>query len=90
MENVFKYYQFSEFFKDESDTFSGNQICFTELNARHFLIFEKNNELYSLFVAKYKSKQEIGKIQPEIVELVVGNYDKSLPEHRIALRQYLG
>jgi hypothetical protein len=41
MENVFKYYEFTDFFKDESGVFSGNQICFTALNDTHFLIFEK-------------------------------------------------
>jgi hypothetical protein len=25
-----------------------------------------------------------------ILELLIENYDKSLPEHRIAMRQYLG
>ncbi|MDD7913459.1 hypothetical protein [Polaribacter ponticola] len=41
MENVFKYYEFSLFKKDESGSFSGNDIAFTELNSTHFLIFEK-------------------------------------------------
>tara|TARA_R110002049_G_scaffold158121_1_gene323046 strand:- start:961 stop:1233 length:273 start_codon:yes stop_codon:yes gene_type:complete len=90
MDNVFKYYEFSDFFKDESDTFSGNEICFTVLNDTHFLIFEKNGSEYNLFVSKYNQKKDIGHKAPEILELVIGNYDKSIPEHRIALRQYLG
>jgi hypothetical protein len=90
MENIFKYYQFSDFFKDESEAFSGNKICYTELNATHYLIFEKNKEVYNLFVSKYKTRHEIGKKKPEILEVVIENYDKSIPEHRIALRQYLG
>jgi hypothetical protein len=90
MENIFKYYQFSAFLKDESSAFSGNQIAYTELNKTHYLIFEKKDEVYNLFVSKYGSRQEIGKIKPEILELVVENYDKSIPAHRVALRQYLG
>ena len=90
MENVFKYFEFSDFFKDESDAFSGNDICFTELNETHFLVFEKINEVYNLYVSKFHQKKDIGFKPPEILELVVGGYDKSLPEHRIALRQYLG
>jgi hypothetical protein len=41
-------------------------------------------------VSKYSKKSDIGNKQPEILELLVTNYDKSNPEHRIALRRYLG
>ena len=51
---------------------------------------QKENEIYNLYVSRYKNHHEIGTVKPEIVELVVGNYDKSIPEHRIALREYLG
>ena len=88
MENVLKYYEFSDFFKDKSDTFSGNEISFSELNDTHFLIFEKNKESYNLFVSRYTSKNEIGVKPPEILETLVENYDKSIPEHRIAIRRY--
>ena len=90
MENVFKYFEFSDFFKDESGMFSGNEICFTVLNETHFLIFEKINNTYNLHVSKYNNKAEIGVKAALILELVVENYNKSLPEHRIAMRQYLG
>lgn len=89
MENVFKYYEFSEFILDKSDTFSGNEISFTELNETHFLIFEKNNSSYNLYVSRYQNKKDIGSKSPEILELLVENYDKSIPEHRIAIKQYL-
>ncbi len=89
MENVFKYYEFSLFRKDESDTFSENEIAFTELNATHFLIFEKKDKIYNLYVSRYASKNEIGIKPPEILELLVENYDKDIPEHRIAIKQYL-
>ena len=89
MENVLKYYEFSSFFKDESNVFSGNEISFTALNDTHFLIFEKNNLDYTLYVSKFKHKNEIGKQPPEILELLVEKYDKSIPEHRIAIKQYL-
>lgn len=88
MENVFKYYQFSEFFKDESGTFSSNEISFSELNNTHFLIFEKTNSTFNLYVSRYKNRKEIGKNAPDILEILVENYDKSIPEHRIALKQY--
>ncbi|GAB7257778.1 hypothetical protein [Polaribacter sp. OB-PA-B3] len=89
MENVFKYFEFSDFFKDQSGSFSGNEICFTDLNDTHFLIFEKDGLQYNLYVSKFLNKKEVGYKQPEILELVVSNYNKSKPEHRIALRQYL-
>lgn len=89
MENVFRYYEFSDFFIDKSEVFKGNEICFSELNAQHFLIFEKNNEKFNLYVSKYESKSKIGLNPPEILELLVENYDKSLPEHRVILRQYV-
>jgi hypothetical protein len=89
MENVFKYYEFSTFFLDTSGTFSGNEISFTELNETHFLIFEKKNSNYNLFVSRYQSKKDIGVKSPEILELLVENYDKSIPAHRIAIKQYL-
>ncbi|MDG1039455.1 MAG: hypothetical protein P8H13_00250 [Polaribacter sp.] len=88
MTNVFLYYDFNSFFKDASDTFSGNDICFSELNAEHFLIFEKNGEHYNLYVSKYKSKKEVGKKKPIILEMIIQNYDKSIPEHRVAIRRY--
>jgi len=89
LENVFKYYEFSDFFEDKSGSFSGNEICYTVLNTEHFLIFEKEKNAYNLYVSKYQSEKKIGSKPPEILELLVKNYDKSLPEHRIVLRQYL-
>ena len=89
MENVFKYYEFSDFFKDTSDSFSGNEISFTELNETHFLIFEKNKDAYNLYVSRYLQKNDIGVNAPEILELLVENYDKSIPAHRIMIKQYL-
>jgi len=88
MTNVFLYFDFSSFFKDISDAFSGNDICYSELNATHFLIFEKNKENYNLYVSKYTSKKDIGVNPPEILEFLIENYDKSIPEHRIAIRRY--
>lgn len=93
MENVFKYYEFSDFFIDKSEAFSGEEICFTELNSEHFLIFKKNNlkgkDTYDLYVSKFSSKNEIGVKPPKILELLVNDYDKSIPEHRVVLRKYL-
>lgn len=89
MENVLKYYEFSDFFKDNSQAFSGNEISFSELNDTHFLIFERTNDVYNLYVSKYKNKKEIGVKPPEILELLVENYDKSIPEHRLMIKQYL-
>ncbi len=89
MENIFKYYEFTDFFTDKSGSFSGNEICYTILNEQHFLIFESKSEKFDLYVAKYGSEKEIGIKQPEILELLVENYDKSIPKHRIILRQYL-
>ncbi|QTE23757.1 hypothetical protein [Polaribacter cellanae] len=89
MNNILDYYEFSNFFKDESGSFSGNEISFTELNETHFLIFEKEKEQFNLYVSKYSGKKDIGKKEPEILELVVKNYDKSISEHRVALRKYV-
>lgn len=89
MENIFKYYQFSEFFQDKSDTFSNNEISYTELNSTHYLIFEKKDGIYNLYVSRFKNRKEIGLNSPEILELLVENYDKSIPEHRVIIRQYL-
>jgi hypothetical protein len=88
MENVFKYYEFSPFKKDTSHTFSGNDISYSELNETHFLIFERLEDQYNLYISRYKDKHDIGVKPPEIVELLVENYDKSIPEHRIAIRRY--
>lgn len=89
MESVFKYYEFSDFFTDKSQTFSDNEISFTELNETHFLIFEKKENSYNLYVSRYQNKKEIGVKAPEIAELLVENYDKSIPEHRLMIKQYL-
>lgn len=88
MENVFKYYEFSPFKKDISQTFHGNEISFSELNETHFLIFERSGTQYNLYVSRYAHKKDIGVRPPEIVEMLVENYDKSIPEHRIAIRRY--
>ncbi len=90
MENIFKYFDFSPFKKDDSNAFNGNQISYSELNAQHFLIFEKEQDIFNLYVSKYSKKADIGNKSPEILELLVTNYDKSNPEHRVALRRYLG
>ncbi|TCI85569.1 hypothetical protein [Tenacibaculum sp. M341] len=89
MENVLKYYEFSDFFEDKSKTFLGEKIAYTELNEQHFLIFENKNETYNLYVSKFQKKEDIGLKPPEILELLVKNYDKSLSEHRVVLRKYL-
>jgi len=88
MTNVFLYYDFTSFFKDESGSFSGNEICYSELNENHFMIFEKKEENFNLYVSKYESKKDIGVSSPEILEILIENYDKSIPEHRIAIRRY--
>jgi len=88
MINVFLYYDFSPFFKDESGVFNGNEICYSELNPEHFLIFEKNNKNYNLYISKYNSKKEVGKNKPVILETVIEKYDKSIPDHRVAIRRY--
>lgn len=87
MTNVFLYYNFSPFFQDNSGAFS-SEICFSELNSEHFLIFEKDNNVYNLYVTKFESKNAIGKKKPVILEMLVKNYDKSIAEHRVALRRY--
>ena len=89
MENVLKYYEFSTFFKDNSNSFSGNEISYSELNSTHFLIFEIKEDTYNLYVSKYVHKNEIGVKPPEILELLIEDYDKSIPEHRLAIKQYL-
>lgn len=89
MENILKYYEFSPFQKDHSNSFNGNEIAYSELNSKYFLIFEKEANHYNLYVSKYKSKREIGSRPPEILELLIKKYDKSNPEHRIAIRRYL-
>lgn len=89
MENVLRYYEFSEFFQDESETFEGKKISYTSLNSEHFLIFTQANNIYDLYVSKYSSEKEIGKKPPQILELLMKNYDKSIPEHRVILRKYL-
>lgn len=89
MENVFLYYNFTEFFKDESGVFSGNQICLSQLNEEHFMVFEKKAENYNLYVSKYNSKKDVGMNKPEILELLIENYNKSIPDHRVLLRKYL-
>ena len=89
MENVLKYFGFSEFFRDTSAAFSGHEICYTELNATHFLIFEKNITSLNLYASRFTNKKDIGVQRPEILELVVKDYDKSIPAHRVALRKYL-
>ena len=89
MENVLRYYEFSDFFEDKSGAFEGNSISYTSLNEEHFLIFVKNKEQYDLYVSKYGSEKEIGSEPPEILELLMKNYDKSIPEHRVILRKYL-
>ena len=89
MENVLKYYEFSEFKKDNSEAFSNNEIAYTELNETHYLIFEKEQDQYNLYVSKFNSRNEIGNKKPIILELLVSNYDKSKPEHRLAIKQYL-
>ena len=88
MENVFKYFEFSSFFTDQSGSFSSNEIAYSELNSEHFLIFEKDEESYHLYVSKYSGKKAIGNAKPEILELLIKNYDKSNPAHRIAIRRY--
>ncbi|WP_298767579.1 hypothetical protein [uncultured Polaribacter sp.] len=89
MDTILDYFEFSDFFTDKSEAFSGNEIAIRALNETHFLIFEKENEQFNLYVSRYVHKKDVGKNKPEILELVVKNYKKSLPEHRIALRKYI-
>ena len=88
MENIFKYYEFSDFFLDVSGVFSENEISYSVINETHFLIFEKKNSSYNLYVSKYHQKKDIGVRKPEILELLIENYNKSIPAHRVAIKQY--
>ena len=78
MENVLKYYEFSLFIKDESTAFHGNQIAFTELNATHFLIFEKKEDAYNLYVSRYSHKNEIG-VKPPTEDETGSHFVVQLP-----------
>jgi len=89
LENVFKYYDFSDFFTDTSEKFSGNKICYSEINSNHFLIFEENDSNYNLYISKYNTIKDIGLKAPEILELLVLNYDKTKASHRKLIKQYL-
>ncbi len=89
MENVLRYYEFSPFLKDQSNTFNNNEISFSILNDTHFLIFEKEDTDYNLYVTKYSNVEDIGVNPPLIIEELIKKYDKSLPEHRMAIKQYL-
>jgi len=88
MENVLKYFEFGEFFEDKSGTFKDNQIAISQLNSQHFLIFERVEETYNLYVSKYAAKKLVGREKPEILELLIADYDKVNPAHRIAIRRY--
>ncbi|QMU65566.1 MAG: hypothetical protein GKR88_15600 [Flavobacteriaceae bacterium] len=90
MESILKYYEFSPFIKDTSQTFGKNEISYFELNTTHFLIFEKDGDEYNLYISKFKNEKEIGKKPPEIIELLVKSYDKSNSKHRVAIRKYIG
>ncbi|EAR11523.1 hypothetical protein PI23P_06266 [Polaribacter irgensii 23-P] len=89
MDNVFKYYEFSDFFMDTSGMFFNNEISYSSLNDTHFLIFEKKEATYNLYVSKYNNNKEIGVHPAIILELLVTDYDKGNPAHRIAIKQYL-
>ena len=89
MEKIFFFDEFSEFFTDTSEQFSGNQISYTEINSNHFLIFEKIDSSYNLYISKYTSVKNIGISSPEILELLVKEYDKTDGSHRQLIKQYL-
>lgn len=90
MEIVLQYYGFSSFTPDQSSSFEGHQIAYLGLNDKHFLIFELTKTSgYNLYIAQYQDKSQVGRHDPEILELLVADYDKSIPEHRLALRAYL-
>ena len=42
----------------------------------------------NLYVSKYHQKKDIGVRKPEILELLIENYNKSIPAHRVAIKQY--
>jgi hypothetical protein len=89
MENILKYYEFSDFLSDTSGVFNNNSICYTQLNDTHFLIFEKQNTNYNLYISKYKVIKDIGKTPPEGLQLLAEDYNKSNPAHRLLLKKYL-
>lgn len=90
MDIVLDYYGFSPFSKDESGSFNGNDISHLVLNDHHALVFERTKEdVFHLHITKVSNLIELGTKQPEILETIVENYDKSKPEHRLALRAYV-
>lgn len=90
MDIVLDYYGFSSFFNDSSGVFSNHKISYLALNKQHVLVFELTAEnKYNLHVAKYLQLDDVGKKSPEIIETIVEDYNKSNPEHRLALRAYV-
>lgn len=90
MDIVLDYYGFSSFTKDESQAFNGNDISHFALNNHHALVFEREDEnTFHLHITKFSNLKDLGNKQPEILETIVENYDKSKPEHRLALRAYV-
>ena len=90
MDIVLDYYGFSPFSKDESQVFNGNDISHLALNDHHALVFEHTKEdVYLLHITKFANLKDLGIKQPEILETIVENYDKSKPEQRLALMAYV-
>lgn len=88
MENIFRYYEFSPFEEDQSGFFSGHPVSYSQLNDTHYLIFEKEGDAYHLHVARFADSKNIKNKAPELLETLVRNYDKGIPEHRVILKRY--
>ncbi|WP_196890893.1 hypothetical protein [Aureivirga marina] len=88
METLLLYYGFSDFFKDASNTFSG-EISYVRFGENHFLIFERNEETYKLYYASYPQSKFVGKKAPDETKLLVSPFIKAEKEHREYLQNIL-
>jgi len=87
MEQFLEYYNFSDFFKDQSNFF--NVIAFVSIKEDLYLIIEKKENTYNIHFTSYDSAKKIGQQKPKALNTLIQNFALDNNEHRKVVQQYL-
>lgn len=87
MEQFLNYYNFSDFFKDQSLFF--NTIAYSWIKDNLYLVIEQEEDTYHIHFTSYSSKQAIGSEKPLGLNTLINNFKLDNNEHRKTIQQYL-
>lgn len=87
MEQFLDYYNFTDFFKDQSDFF--DTISYASIKDDLYLLIEQKESNFNIHFTSYQNKKDIGVTKPKGLNTLIENFKLDNNSHRKVIQQYL-